>query len=70
VEWLEYDNTEIGSKNSVPSVPNRLSTGYPQANMTKSEFQAYHGLTDSEMDLISRCLEVFKGTIVSIKETK
>jgi len=38
--------------------------------MTKQEWQTKNGFTDSEMDLITRCLEMFKGTIVSIMERK
>lgn len=38
--------------------------------MTKKQWQAHHQITDSEMDLITRCLEMFKGTIVSIREVK
>lgn len=38
--------------------------------MKKHEFQKLHVFTDSEMDLISNCLEIFNGTIVAIKEVK
>jgi hypothetical protein len=34
--------------------------------MTKSEWQAHHGLTNDEMQLIQDCLLTFGGTIVAV----
>jgi hypothetical protein len=38
--------------------------------MTKSEWQQHFGFDDAEMELISACLKIFNGSIVSVKEGK
>jgi hypothetical protein len=36
--------------------------------MTKKEWQDMYGFTDDEMEMIVQCVNIFNGSIFSIKE--